>query len=319
LKENSYNKSSLYIVTKPLQFINALNIVDGNKKTLVILNAFYEANIFFEKISTDCDYFDDFYFFENISDLFKWLVNRKNQYSSLFLDSDFNFKDDYKSIKELNISVYEEGVGTYKRSQYKPTKWFLGNIYLLFMFLRGYKNRRGGNKYTNNIIVYYPDFYKKHVKNNKKNIQGFRESFLKHINNNKYLKFFKSDLKKFNGKSIAIYLTSWQFNENAIKILNKINCDINILKPHPHIKDDLTKHNFDLIINGQIPAEILINDLEKIAKKIVIVSEHSSATVYFSNQKKIEIINISPLSFSPNANYTSYINAYEGLTNYLKK
>ncbi len=312
--------NDVFIVTKPLQYINVLNIESKHKKVLIFVDLFVNAKIIFDQIENNNSYWHELYFFKNMDVVFNWIVKNKLYFNSIYIDSDINRRYEFFLLRKLNIILYEEGVGTYRRKQYMPRRKIIGNLYLAFLSLLGYKNRRGGSKYTKKIIVYFPAFYKSYIGEFKKDIIKFKLPFIDHIKNLKNIEIFNSKIKlsEFKNKTIAIYLPSWNINNSAIKIINELNCERRIVKLHPHTQNSninpLQIKDFDLSISPDIPAEILILNLIDVAKKIFIISEFSSSTMYFQSTSNIEIINIPISNKEIHNNTDSYLDAYHNLT-----
>lgn len=318
-ESNKLDKMDAFVVTKPLQYINVLNIESKNKKVLLLIDLFINAETIFKKIEKSSSYWEELYFFKNMDDALTWIIKNKKNFTTLYIDSDINRKNEFFLLRKLKISVYEEGLGTYQKDHYKPRRKFLGNIYLMLLRFLGHKNRRGGNKYTKNIIVYFPEFYKEYFKENKKNIMGFRKPFLRHIAECKDVEVFdnKIDLSEYIDKTVAIYISDWEIDEEAIKILNNISCEKRIIKPHPHQKNLNIIFNEDLFVPGELSAEILILKLMKIAKKIYLISKYSTSTIYYITHPKVEVINLD-LTAGPYEDLESYMDAYLNLTKYIK-
>jgi hypothetical protein len=320
MRKESYKleKIDAFVVTKPLQYINVLNIEAINKKVLLLVDLFINADIIFKKIEKSNTYWDELYFFHNMDETFTWLIKNKNKFNTLYIDSDINRKNEFFLLRKLNISIYEEGIGTYQKDHYKPRRKVLGNIYLLLLRLVGHKNRRGGNKYTKNIIVYFPEFYKEYVKDNKKYIRCFSKPFLIHINECRDVEVFENeiDFSDYIDKTVAIYISDWGMDEEAIKILDEISCEKKIIKPHPHQKNLNFIFNQCLIAPGELPAEILILKLMKIAKKLYIISKYSTSTIYYISNPKVEVINLN-FTPMPNEDFESFMDAYLNLKKYI--
>jgi hypothetical protein len=319
------NKLDAFVVTKPLQYINVLNINNSNSngKILLLIDVFHNASSFFEEVNNSSKYWNKCYFFPNMQEAFNWLIANKDLIESLYIDSDINNRKQFFKLRNLNIVVYEEGVGTYRKRQYKPTKKLLGNLYLLCLSIMGYKNRRGGNKYTKKIIVYFPEFYKSYISERKKAIESFNIPFNDHIKSSRVLEIFDFDINSsdYLNKTVALYLPGWDINKEGVNILNQLNCERRIIKqhPHPNPKTELNLLDFDLVVSPDIPAEILILKLIEVAKKIFIISEFSSSTIYFYSNPKIKIINLPMLASEKHNDTKSYLEAYENLSAYINE
>lgn len=313
------NKKDVFVVTKPLQYLNVLNIISERQKVILVLDAFINSKDFFFKIENNNSNWSQLFYFDTMENLFRWLIKNKKQLHTLFIDSDLNYRTEFSKLKKLNITVYEEGLGTYRKRQVIPRRKFIGGIYLKLLSLIGYKNKRGGGKYTRNIIVYHPSFYKSYHSDNTKTIFSFKKPFLEHLEQSVNINVFSHniDLKSCKGKKVLIYISSWEIDEEELNYVKSISCDIKILKPHPHIKEDTVNDFFDLIFHGQIPVEFLIYELVKLSKKLIIVSKYSTSTIYFHNYSNVEIINldIKPIPYN---DIESYLDSYYRLTEHIK-
>lgn len=203
-------KIDTFIVTKPLQYINALNIDSENEKIILLINSFTGASSFFKQIERKSKYWSEQYFFESVDVALDWVLQHKSNINTLFIDNDRKFQNDSRGrlLKDLNLTVYEEGIGTYIKNIYKPRRKIVGNLFLLFQSIKGNKNKLGGYKHTKNIIVYYPEFYLKYTGKSNKNILKFKDPFLYHIQNCKELDVFhfSVDFTDLIDKTVVLYL-----------------------------------------------------------------------------------------------------------------
>lgn len=309
--------SDAFVVTKPLQYLNVLNIENVQYKTLLLIDCFANAKTVFKEIREKSDYWDYLYFFDDMADAFNWLLLNKSKIGTLYIDSDINHKRHFFNLRKLNITVYEEGLGTYRKSQYKPRRWFIGNCYLFFMRLLGYENRRGGNKYTKNIIVYNPRFYNFYISRQKKRVNNFKLPLLEHIVSSNEINVFNDtfNYSKFHEKTILLYIASWDI-ENIADYTKQLTVDYKFIKPHPHTNKNSMNGDFDVTISSTIPAEIFITNLIQYCKKLYIVSNYSSSVVYFVNNDKVDIINM-PLKSLPHNDDSSYLDAYFSFIKYI--
>ena len=309
----------VFVITKPLQYINVLNIENSNYKLLIIVDSFTNSMSFYEEVKKKTFYWQKFLYVNNMNDAFCWLIKNKSTIDKLYIDSDINHFIKFYRLRKLNISVYEEGVGTYRLKQHKA-RTFLGSILLFFYEVIGFKNKRGGNFFTKNIIVYFPEFYKNYHKETSKKIIGFKKPFLQHIKECNELNIFKLDvdLNQFRNKVVILYVAGWTHHKNDIHVIDKVKCDYKILKSHPHVKIDIEKKGFfDFVLKDEVPVEIIISRLIPLVKKIVLISKYSSSSIYFHNNSKIELINLD-LKNKLYSDIDSYLDAYKKLAKHIK-
>lgn len=311
-------KNDVFLITKPIQYINVLNIENSNNKVLLIVDSFTDAFLFYKNVRKISTYWTKIYFFNNLVDVFKWLIYHRSKFKTLYIDSDINHKFEFFRLRKLNITVYEEGVGTYRDSQYKPQRKFLGSLFLFCLEIIGFKNRRGGSRFTKNIIVYFPIFYKNYLKECKKNILGFKKDFMSHVLEFNEIDLFniELDFSIFCDKQVVLYLPSWEVNEYELKLLYDMESDFKIIKKHPHSKNFYNLHDFNFIITGNVPSELLIVKFLSVVSRLIIVSQFSSSTIYFSNLPNVEIVNTEVVT-DVYDDIESYYRTYYSLVNYI--
>lgn len=313
-----YRGYDAFVVTKPIQYINVLNIESSNEKKLLIVNSFAGFESLCSHIMKTSSYWSQVICFESLNEAFEWLLNNRRNIQTLYIDSDINHWREFFLLRKSNITVYEEGVGTYRHKQYKPRRKILGNIYLFLLGIAGFKNRRGGNRYTKSLIVYFPEFYKQYLNERVKNVLAFRKPFVKHLYECESQNIFglNLDFSSLQAKVVGLYLTSWKVEDLEITRINQLVCDVKIIKPHPHIRNIDIPNNFDIVISAHFPAELVILQLVKVVSELIIVSQFSSSAIYFINEPKIKIVNF-PLSETNYSDDESYLEAYTSINKYL--
>ena len=288
---------SYYIVSKPLQYFNAININDVViNKTCIIIDSFYEAQGFFKRIKNQ-NYWSNVLFFDNQLDAYKWLNKEVNLTDYLFIDSDYGLQKTLwlSRIKSINIYVYEEGIGSYRNDLLKSGHQ--KKIILFFLKLIGVKGYMGGGRYTKGIIIYNIEKHKKLIRNFRNERVQFKLSFLDHIVTDPVKKSFNIDstqpiFQKLTNKKIFLYLTDFKYNDEINFLLTKYSDYTKILKPHPFQKDKVDNNKFDFIIENGILIELFIIESLKIVNELVVVHENSSAIEYFKQVKNITLIDI---------------------------
>lgn len=305
-------RKSVFIISKPLQYFNVCNIEDFSFKVLIIVNAFKGAEDLFLNVKNKSNYWDEVLFCNNYSEAFYSIRNNpnKNLYNKLYIDGDYSFSmiKELRNLRNIEIFVYEEGIGTYtnnirnivqqnkygKGSFFQKIKWSLTSI---FFKLNGHENYHGGFSGTKGIYVYDKSLLLKNKPNFKKEILNFKLSFLDHLRKFEDRNFIADDygqlMEKVEGKKILLYLTSWEINPNIIEILNRYPNYYKILKPHPHIKEHNLKifeDNFDFQISGGNMVEFLLSDLIEVSIDLIVVHSGSGALMHFKNAQITEII-----------------------------
>lgn len=290
---------SVYVVTKPLQYFNACNIVDKTKTNICLMfTNFYNAEETFEKLQATSNYWDKMYSFDIFDQPYKWMIKNKDIIQNIYIDSDYGLTKCFFlfQLRTKNIYVYEEGIGNYLktvRTQNRFVDKIIKNVYLLFRC----KDYMGGTPFTQGIFLYdIPRFSLAHPEN-KKRLYTFNSSFREHLNNFEDKIYFSDNhieqiYNKIHNKKVLIYLTSWVYDEKIESILNNHNDYFKILKPHPHIKDyqDLKLNIYDYVVSGNVFIELFINQLLDITAELIVVHHNSSALLYFNKEQNLKEI-----------------------------
>lgn len=300
-------ENSAYIISKPLQFFNASNIEDKNCKVLFIIDAFNDAKSFFNNVKNNSKNWNSIYFFNSYSEAFNFI--KINKFSKLFIDGDYSSSmiNELKSLKNINIFVYEEGLGSYTnniRNLVQKNKFGEGtflqkikwNLATLYLKMQGHGNFHGGFKGTQGIYVYNQELHKKNKPNFKKEVLNFKMPFLDHLKKFEDRNIISSNyhelLNLVKGKQVLLYLTSWDIDPKIEDILSEYQDYFKILKPHPHINEDKLKfleNKFDYQIKGGNMVEFLISDLIEVVDNLVILHKNSAALLHIKSANIIEI------------------------------
>lgn len=285
-------KKSAYLITKPLQYINATNIPDDNNKDCFIVDDFKGSKIFYENISKKSSYWDEKYYLQKRRNFYIFILKNKRKYKNIYMDSDQGFLAFIFSLIVLPIKIYtyEEGYGSYRelRDGTKLIEKIKINIYKLL----GSNNWFGGGTFTKGMFLYHPESFNNLVPKNKKKIYPFRKNFIDHANllmkelgslfDSKILDIIKN-------RDVILYLSSWEINVEVYNIIEQYPGHFTIIKPHPNIKNNIKLDNFDYILNSILPAELYIHQILMRCKNLIIVHENSSSLIYVGNIKCTEI------------------------------
>lgn len=280
-------------MTKPLQILVALSIIkqlDIRDRThLVIVDSFYNARLVYERMkSADWD-------FSDLAISFCASHREAHQFSiesginTLFIDSDVGAQKYFDLLKiklkrrNLNIKVYEEGLGTYRTDLYSGTKK------TIFDFA-GIGTHFGGCALTSQIHLCDPEAYHKNFPKYKKPVKKLELGPLDIIR-----QYFPSLSHIFDYCSPAaptsdlchIYLSSWHVDRSFLEKFSMLAGD-KYLKLHPHIKVT-GEWGLGTLVSRTAPAEMVLLDMMEKYKSVSVFHHGSSVEQYISGKNVIFI------------------------------
>lgn len=300
VKSSEVNKKYGFIITKPLQLMVVMCILEQLPKSilidLLIVDYFEDAKGLSERLSKIIPDGKIVNFFHDHKKAFSWAMTQK--YDKFFIDSDVGFLKNISIIclallsRRTIISVYEEGHGTYRNDLYVGLKREI-------LRYSGCGVNFGGNWFTKELYIYKPEEYTQPIRAKKiriiKNISSLlneRQQVFDYLFNSKEI--FKNIRPKENNlKKCTIYLTNWTVDYGQIEILRKAT-DLLIVKPHPHLRNYelLNKYEDILLIKGSLPAEILILWISGQFEKVEVYHHGSSVVRYLKELRcTFQVIN----------------------------
>ncbi len=292
------SKSSVFIVTRPIQYINVLNIPrvnDSNRvRVLILVNSFngYEDII---KHSQDAFWFK-IIVASSVYKAIDWVIKSQSSIDSLYLFSDYGIRIHLKLNRLHNVSIflYEEGVATYNRSFSSG----FGIRSLLFKicdrslfsgcYIGNYPNLKG-------IYVYNVKLFRQLKPFCSHPVYTFEKNFFENIRTNERIAFlvYKENIDYLTGKNVLLYLSDWNYDSKIIDICLQYHDYIKILKPHPHLNsDDKFDNLFDIKIDSKFIAETLIVTILQKAKSLIVVHNNSSVILHFLTNPIFHDINL---------------------------
>lgn len=282
---------SVFIVTKPLQYINCTNIKrDHDNSVCCICDQFADSAKFFE-LCVQEGLFGSYRFFKTKEyGLLYWLFHQR-QMNKLYLDSDFGLLTRFALLFFLGVQVfvYEEGYASYQPLRGNKTKKdkFLFAIQRLIRI----KNFNGGSCKVSGVYLYNTKKYDLAFSGHNKDLLEFETPFYDAVEKSAVLKELCDgiDWKQFQSKSILVYLSSWSISSKAIEYCKEVDSiDLKILKLHPNIKSTPSDiiEDFDYILPSNIMFEYFYAKVRKIVKSITIVHHNSFAVEYIDEKDK---------------------------------
>jgi hypothetical protein len=289
-------KKSAYIITKPLQYINATNIPDDSIKDCLLINNFQNTEGFSENIKKYSSRWNKVIVFKNRFVALLFILFKRNKYEKLFIDSDFGTLNRIilLFLYSISVYVYEEGFGNYRKT-IRTRKTLRDRLLGKIDNFLGSKHI-GSFYLTKGIYLYNHNAFLNLVSPiNRKQLLQFKSNFQQHLTSLPEISilFPTHILKKIKEKDVLLYLTSWEVNQKYLEIIQNYPKHIKILKPHPHIKNKTgIERYFDITITNSLPAEILIAEIANNSNSLLIIHQGSSALLYIKNSEKIKEINI---------------------------
>lgn len=286
-----------FITERPTQAITATIISLNNKSarsiTIYVANCFNDAKGITQRLSEvhkDLTYIHS----DSYNSAFESAISKRPDVLFIHWDVGFRTQNILKRVKKENptikISVFEEGIGTYRQDIYPRLKKLLFQICKLPINI-------GGSRHTDEIYVYNVNQYEYNATKKPISIKPIPKKLDEYITSNiKNLSYifnfsdFLDSLNKSPDENCFIYLSNWNFH---IEEINKFKCldGALVLKLHPHCQVQIKDEKI-YIAPSSVPAEVLIILASQIFSRVTVYHNNSSTEMYINN-KNIEFIDLS--------------------------
>lgn len=279
---------SVYVVTKPIQLLNSLNIKDDNNKTIYV-TPFANRYSFVENARKA---YPTIKFVEHKSKTICILTILLKQYNivRVYLDSDFGLLVRFMLFFLVipKYYIFEEGYASYSHLRYPSN--MKDKVFLFIQKYLRIKNYIGSGIHCGGLYLYDKPYYKTMLPESSIKLLDFEMDYLSYIKQSPLLSIYneKVEMQMFEHRNVIIYLTSWDVDNRINQILQKtIYKDyLKVLKPHPHIMENslYTSIVHDVLLSPEVIFEyFLINILDK--ANMVIVYHHGSFALHYFNNK----------------------------------
>lgn len=279
-----------FLVSKPLQLMIAGNIKDqyfsGEYNILVIWDGFLGSEDVASRGSDLKDLgWSAVYYFVNKKSALSWL--KQQSLGEVLFDSDVGLANSLSllSLKarnfSLKVSVFEEGVGTYRSDLYQGAKKGLFKVL-------GVGSVFGGSCFTSEIFVYNPDHYTSTTGNYATKASLISGGLDEYIESNlstlsSLFSFVPYGLEK--STKAVLFLSDFELNERELddSICSMLlSAEVAILKPHPHIRTvkSTVESIFDYQCLAAVPSELLIKSLSAVCSQVTVLHYGSSTESY---------------------------------------
>lgn len=287
-------KNNVFIVTRPLQYLNIKGIVEKDSSfdnELVIIPNFTDVENFKKNILKCDKYWHKVLIIDSRIDLLLYVV--KTKINNLYINSDLAFNYLITLFSNSNKTyVYEEGWGTYNLNISNGNNRLKSKFYNLI----GSGKSMGHSYFTDGIYVYNKELYQSIFLNCKKKIIQIEKDFFNTISSQ--TNFFNSvynyrtEIKGIHNKNVLIYATGWSFNERVLDNIDntKNTNDVVLVKLHPHIKNCFNDKYDYQFLSQNVLLEMYITDLIFQNNNITVYHDNSFSVLYFLD--KIKAVNI---------------------------
>lgn len=291
-------KRYLFIVARPLQIITALSICQQfqpDEVEFLVVDWFSEA----AEITKRLKLVFSTYKFQLMPDYRSAIQKVETSNSSdLFLHWDVGFQTNMflakikKTHPKLKLSIFEEGIGTYRSDIYPPIKRWLFNAF-------GLPTTIGGSKFTERVLVYDKEKYIDSIVASKKlEVVELCDSPGRMYEKNKidmnYIfdaSSFLESIEKTKRARCVIYLSNWNYQElEGEEYFSEQTT--NILKLHPHCAQEVNETNALLAPRG-LPAELIVFNALKSHELVTVFHKGSSVHLY-TQAENVVFINVEP-------------------------
>lgn len=284
---NEPPKRSVFVVERPLQIIHSIELFNQLGLTNVdffIADTFHDAAGIAKRLSA-CFSTLNVELFPTYHDAISAVSNI--MYDNLFIHWDVGFGTDkiLRRLKNrnpaLSISVFEEGVGTYRTDIYPAIKRFIFRIIKLPINV-------GGSMYVDRIFVHNVNEYIKTSISHPPSVIKINNTLPKSIQYHFsiYLSIFDPDnfISSIGDKIFKrcyIYLSGWSYDDADLPHYYGSG-DLNIIKLHPYCKFSASPDRF-IVAPAGIPAELIILAAAKQCETVTVLHHGSSSSRYIDS------------------------------------
>ena len=208
---------------------------------------------------------------------------RSQRINSIYVDSDVGIRNYIgflglrRSMHDLHLNVYEEGLGTYRDDIYSRfRKKILGSLGVGTVF--------GGCRLTESIFVCCPEEYERKMPPRiaKKSIRiaaGIMQTLDVHSDFWEYI-FQYDGVRASSSRKCSLYLSGWEMDMDFLSHFSTLAGD-KYIKPHPHIRGAIS-HSCGELIGKSAPAEIVLSDLARNYEEVEVFHHGSSCQRYMT-------------------------------------
>lgn len=285
----------VYLVTRPIQYINVLNLpFDISGSTLIIQNSFTLVDKINKLALRDTKRWSTVIRLNTNNEIFKWLFHNRKRITRLtsYTDIGIRWYLLFEILrKDVEINIYEEGLATYNKSELKGIKWVLYSLLNKRMTKSLYI---GANHKIKNLFVYDVQLHNKLIPECAKKMKNLSFPLIELMKREKLTDLQYSENGRFRDKKILLFVTNWEYNKAVESYLNEYEDYIKIIKPHPKLKLNQKQTNlFDFCIKAEFVSEIVIAELLNEAYSLIVIHEGTTSMLHFKCNEKFKEICLS--------------------------
>lgn len=285
-----------FVVARPLQIITAISIcqqVAARNVDFIVVGWFTDSEMITERLKVAYPHFH----FHLESD-YKSAIRkvRSIKYTELFLHWDVGFQTNIfiAQLMTFNpnarLSIFEEGIGTYRTDIYPPVKR------RLFKWI-GLPTNIGGSKFTSRIYLYDKKKYEQDAGINRpRDVLQMHNSPLQFYEGNRTEMHYVFDPNSFLERiadaergGCVIYLSNWNYKERE-EMGYFEEGSTNVLKLHPYCAYEVIHDFGGMLAPRGLPAELLIYSAINNYDSVTVVHKNSSVQLYATDDK-VKFIN----------------------------
>lgn len=286
-------KNYFFVAANPLQILMSTSIMRqldiADKSALIIHGGFAGAEEIAARLSPNDLGLDglEIIYLNQRKDAFAFVNKAKPR--EIFIDGDVGFRNFAMLLflklfnRKLRISVFEEGIGTYRKDLYHGAK---KNIFPTI----GIGTHFGGSVLTSFVYAIDPSRYKNIFPKNSAIIRPIDAGprMVLWSNYHAWVRIFNyKEIEKTSSNECNVYLTNWNFRVESLKRIFELKGD-HYIKLHPRCGAKVSMPGV-VVFDTAAPAEMILSDLANKYKIVRVFHHGSSVAQYFSDSNVIFI------------------------------
>jgi hypothetical protein len=276
---------TIFVTERPTQIITAIalceNLELSEEVQILVADRFKDASTIVGRFSESESRFS-FRLVASYDEAIEIAGSELPAHIFIHWDMGFGTQRRLRSLRRRNkgnrISVFEEGVGTYRQDIYPPIKK------LIFRFL-GFPVNIGGSRYISDIYVYDREKYLSNALVRPRDVNQIEPGLdgIVAARQAQFVSIFSAEelIESLEGSDrgvCTIYLSDFNFKDSDLKGLFPER-GVRVLKLHPHCQARVLRNDI-LVAPTSLPAELLIMIASRIFNSVIVYHAGSSTAMY---------------------------------------